>query len=516
MGNSGLGDTKATLFVFTPRFHPCHIRRSHTYDFSTNFTDQTGDLLAEFAKHPRTGELIQNVTNNPDAYKAILPSSQCDVINTQVLSDHWSFILIVDQRDSGIKNSSMPNRVVISGYCDSEPVTMTGGGQLYINERSRLASQNLVNVSKYSSYGLDRSKQCLQTIDSADLVNGSTLSLLHTNGGVAVNEFSLDPSSIMHSVALDNSYNNLEYTDTPYMSQRPMATTGFTLGAQPLTGEETSIFVPTALKHPRYHLQKILDGIGTAISTDNYGYTQQYGFGNEYVSNIAANAASHMESKKPTAANIPDITQAFSMAELMQQYPNLHIEVMHQPFDPQYELDSQLTDISKKNQSTALVSDAITAIMASFAVADVQFRYNSWAIPQYNDGRLVTERGMFQLFGISLLAQMSDAYIDGVWFHLQNHLRTYLFPILKKENGEFDLTVHASLCGVTLVSLHYLDDINAFTGLAETDNLLGGLNSPVVGTVDTLQNNAIHLTSLLTDASSSAGADGVESSYLGY
>lgn len=519
VGNSGLGSANATLFVFTPRFHPQHIRRSHLYEFTQNFKGHTGELLAEFANHPRTDDLIKGVSQDPDVYQAILPSAQVDVINTQALSEHWSFILIVDQPNSGIQNSSLPNRVVVSGYCDSEPVTMTGGGQMYINERARLASQNFVNVSKYTSYGIDRSKQCLHTIDSDDLVNGATLSMLHTDqSGVAVHEYSLDPSSVMNSVSIDRSYDYPRYDDVQFV-EPTTSSSGFTIGALPLSSEEKSVFIPTALKHPRYHLQQILDGMGTAVSSDKYGYNETYGlkdFGTDYLANLASNSSSHMASRTPTAANIPNITQAFTMSELLKFYPNLHIEIMHQPFDPQYELDAQLTNISKKNISTALVSDAITAIMASFAIADVQFRYNSWTMPQYNDGRLQTERGVFQLFGISLLAQMSESYIDGVWYHFQNHLRNYLFPIIKQQNGEFDLTVHASLCGVTLVSLHYLDEVNTFTGLAETDNLLGGLNSPVVGTFDSLQNNATHLVDLLSDTGANAGVNGVEHSYLGY
>ena len=54
------------------------------------------------------------------------------------------------------------------------------------------------------------------------------------------------------------------------------------------------------------------------------------------------------------------------------------------------------------------------------------------------------------------------------------------------------IIVHCSIGGVSLIHLNLLDFASVH-GFVETNNLLGGLNTPLVGTVSNFNNNAIQL-----------------------
>ena len=81
---------------------------------------------------------------------------------------------------------------------------------------------------------------------------------------------------------------------------------------------------------------------------------------------------------------------------------------------------------------------------------------------------------------------------------MQTYLDVTLFPIIKTAAGDFDLMVHCSIGGVSLIHLNLLDHAPV-QGFVENNNLLGGINTATVGSDKDVSNNSAQLVSMVND-----------------
>jgi hypothetical protein len=174
----------------------------------------------------------------------------------------------------------------------------------------------------------------------------------------------------------------------------------------------------------------------------------------------------------------------------------LVVNVVDQPYDTMIELANPGSP-TKRNVMTSVLSSSLPPLLAEFGLADVSFRYNSWVKSDSLDTLVgVNDKGLFQLFNISSLYQITQDRLNNSWNLLQKYLRNTVFPIILANAGEFDLMVHCSIAGTSLINLNLKDELPE-SGLVETNNLLGGLNSPLIGAQSVAQTNACELANVV-------------------
>ena len=265
-----------------------------------------------------------------------------------------------------------------------------------------------------------------------------------------------------------------------------------------VTGE--TIETPSELASPTHHLSKIVRSVGDAIrETRRHEIPDVFGDTDMVTSQISALMQSQRNVPRTDAIK-PD--EPISIGQLYARFGQaLDIQVIVPNETPNYGLSDPL-QVTKRNIFTSLISSSIPSLLADYAVADVRFRYASYLRPDSPDGLFCAngEKGCFKWFDFGGLYQMSPGQQKSTIAMLESALRKTVFSIVESECGEFDVLVSCSLIGSTLVNLNLKDESSLFEdGYVETNNLLGGINSPLVGTSSDLSQNSQQMHGVIAD-----------------
>ena len=485
---------KATLFLFPPRNIPDQFRRPHVYKFGGEFRMALQDNMEKAMRGPYNN-LDSLMLNVPSARGAILPSAQGQHMNLRPFSDFWTFVLIIDN-DNGLSplglQTSIPSRMLYSGWIMDEPVTHKNMSAGYVlNPTAILSVTHHTTLTVQQNYTPTGLNQQINTTGDWDYLAGNTAQQLQSDGQ---NLFDLQPGTVMNAIVAD-----------------PISDSSHSLAITPVSASAASIPIPTELNAPAYHLQKIVSSMADGVkmlSSSETGLVDVFAGGDVVLSTIGT----MMRNGSNTVLNNLDPSKPITMQEIMTRYSSsLNVTVCEIPREAQYDLSSPHAP-TKRNVFTTVVASSLPPLLAQFGLAEVAFRFNSYAVPQGGLSSINGERGVFQLLNIATLYAGGENSMSSAWDRLQRYMRMTLFPMLKENVGEFDLQVHCSLAGVSLVNLNYLDDMIEH-GLVESNNLLGGLNTPLLGTQLEVGNNASQLFGVTRDVvATGTPVDGMPSS----
>ena len=119
MFNDAIGP-KIKLFIFTPRHHNVSVIRPYVF----NFTEDMADTFLQ-GNGTTDAMMRMNGFNNNSLCDAIMPSTNGIVLNTNVLDQYYSFVLIIDGAEpvrSMISFGAPKRRTVLTGYFYDEPI----------------------------------------------------------------------------------------------------------------------------------------------------------------------------------------------------------------------------------------------------------------------------------------------------------------------------------------------------------------------------------------------------------
>lgn len=173
--------------------------------------------------------------------------------------------------------------------------------------------------------------------------------------------------------------------------------------------------------------------------------------------------------------------------------------VTHASKAPQYEL-ADPNVVSKRNLISSIISGTMPPLLAEFGIAEVIFRYNSTVRDSSNNGifRSQDDLGVFKLEGIAPLYPLTDEALKTAWMRIARYLKDIVFPMILQTAGHFDVAVRCGLSDSTLVQVNLYDYVQE-SGVVETNNLLGGLNSPLMGNYQEFTSNAGQLFGVVRD-----------------
>ena len=477
VGFQGQTRGKATLFLMSRRDIPNQYRRPLNYNFGGEFRNALQDNLSR-AQLPGYNSLSAMMLDESTARSAIMPSAIGSEVNLRTFSEFWTFILICDN-DNGVSPlgtiSSIPSRMLYSGWVADEPVARQNLSAGYVpNPMAVLQTTHHTTLTVQQQVTANGMHNHVETTGDYDYLT-PTIQQLQNDGNTLYN---LTPNKVAGAIIEDpNNY------------------ASFQLAASPIAASQTAVEVPTEINSPSYHLQRVVGSMAEVVKNLASPSQSNIALGNDVALNMLT---TFLNTGKNVVLNDLNPEKPFTMGELQQRYGNgLEIVVCQQPSSIQYDLVSAAAP-SRRNVLASIISSSMPALLAQFGLAEVGFRFNSFAPVEGGLGSVNGERGIFKLLNIATLYAGADAEMASAWGFLQSYLRRTLFSVIRANGGEFDLTLNCSLAGVSLINLQLLDEVQE-GGLLETNNLLGGLNTPVVGGLNEFQANAGQLYAVVKD-----------------
>lgn len=502
---------RCTLFLLSPRETPDQFRRPLTYNFdNANLSEKVDDALRQSYRVGKFSMSDSMLLNDPNARQAILPSWNGDRVNLSNFNQYWTFVAIFES-DTSVdplgKVVVFPYRAIYSGWIMDEPVSPFNGA---LNPSAVLNFTHYIRLNECTRYTSGGTQKAMDTMADFDLVPVGQALANQTDG---TSLFSLHPRTLMES------YDHVDPATGMIVSKQVDPTSA----SLPNQANGDSIVLPTDLSSPTHHLGHVVTAlVDAAREKDTFLQPNQTNRGsdtywgpaipgnsprnqdiNMYVDRVTNNLATMPDTQ---LENLPDPKMPITLNELMFKYgAGLNPVVIRQEYYVGYNVDNSASG-SYRSVMSSVISAALPSIMATIGIADVQFRFNSGMsengaapVPPTMRDRGGRTDGMFQLLSLSTLYPCSADATQVKWQYFMDYLRTTVFPIVKEYHGDFDVMVHSSLSGATLVDLNYLSDGLGGQAYIETNNLLGGLNSPVVGGYSVFQQNGSNLASVSLD-----------------
>ena len=482
----GIGaQPRATLILVSKRQIPNMFRRPHQYRFDGEFRKDLDESIHRAMTRP-FNNLDTFMLGSAAARAAVMPSATAEEMDLRPLSDQWTFILIVDL-DAGHdplgRPSPIPSRIFYSGWVMDEPVTNANLGGVVLNESAVLSTTHYTRLTLQQTLGYRGTYNQVQTCADFDYVNPGVVQGNQMDGSQL---FDIRPGTIANGITFD-----------------PMDSSTVSIGsaAAPLTGSNApygnnTLAIPSEMNAPTYHLGRVVSGIVDGVKQDMYSRSNDLSIiGESPQESLINNIATMLRTENNVQIDgVFDPGTPFTLGEVIRKFGNtLHVLTLDQPTQLQYEV-GDAGAMSRRNVFSSIISTSLPNMLAEFGIADVAFRYNSAAREPGTEALLnaASGGGVFQLLNLGMLYTATPQDQTRAWDLLTQRLRYTVFPIIKTNGGDFDLMVHCSLTGVSLINLQLLDMMQE-PGLIETNNLLGGLNSPLIGTYANYQNNAQQL-----------------------
>lgn len=483
------------LYVFTPVKTGVTVVRPYLY----NFTDEMTNM---FVSGQTSNNILKQVGgfNNSNLVDAILPASNGIELSTSHLDTLYSFVLVIDNQAatrSELSFGGPKTRTVMTGYFYDEPIYQASlwTSNPIVNEDCLMVftHNDSVSLGQGAQYGAVAGPTA--SINTAmDVIPQSTDQLTNdTNLAMCdiksiANAFIPDPyneSSIPSGNRLELSWNN---------GQAPIAN--------------------NRVKSPKHQLIDIAQSIEQAkmIAEDEVPIYGGFAGGMLNGSNphdvFVSNLFGHLQ--RPESASVRhglNPTECIPIGQLSALFPSLEFIPCSVPFNPATEsMDQRETTIQSVYSS--LVTNTVSCIAMGNLLSTIDFRYASW-----NKATFDQHGGTWQILGGSLIIGADDPYVNLLQQSINkfvSELESSLFPILIKMGGEFDLSVKHDSVGSTIVDLHFLDFAANNGGFYATQNKLGGMVSPALGSVNDAANNKAQLDALASQLSANGILDNKE------
>lgn len=485
MGMTDISDKKAQLFIYSPHAMPAQVLRSFMYQFDPNFVDYLSSPHLISLEHAVSGDQAKAV---PGAATAILPDAEGKVADTSNWSNFWTFTLILDLRQAQFNGIITPScRKIATGYFyGSEPGTYDAYGNFVVNPNAIMVFTHVtsLNVRSQVRYGsidgfavypntADYAGEVIPALYSEDMFIGTPRDLVHT-------AFRNDGSSLVN-------YDNLSLTHVRD-------------GAATRT-------IENELKSPKAQLGKIMQAIDTGLEHTQLATPvyDRMSTADEYMQPVDR-ALESIESNLPSSTMLDIITgldtsRPSTISELNAMYPNLEVYpfIIRNANTFGWDVAAQTgvnasgmvgAVVSPKMQMSSLTASVVQAVCSALSIATVAFSYR-WLD---GDGVVAGKNEAFNLSMFSLMVPRGPEVTKQLAERLKIYLDDQLFDIIHTVSGEFEMNVLCDMAGTVLVDLRLYNFPDAQDGAYfQTDAKLGGIINPMIGTLNTINNNAIQL-----------------------
>ena len=496
----------AKLIVFQPSIISQQTLRPYAYNFNDNLVDR----IANTVDQPTAFAKAITSDKDPNILGAIMPTSDGYQLNTSVLSQAYTFILIIDNVGNGVMTSSLSAGVrrcaVAIGYFHDEPLNPLTGA---VNQNAIL---HFTRVLQYNNTGAifgQRTIHGKQSLVGDTSVTDTTMLGMLPTTDIYVNTPAAwlkhpdsDPSTISGVDQFVSANGQIINPLDPYERVDDQR-------------QHENHTLNTAYANPEMHLKTIVSGLSAAVNNlqttfatdinDRHNSLASIGVGdglfadqNNEARSVAWSAMSCMYGNQPFLGGFcgVDLSQPITMAMLDAAVQRvLRTELFVKPIQVLQNAICGISDQntnSFRNSMSSLLANSLQEYMAILGVRQLSFAYSSYQVNPTADGILMPQKtGVYQAFNLAMIdisnsIDMNTAEnLRYAGMALRNHLENYLFPLFEMVNGPFDINCVAVLGGDIMINLNYLDEPQSVEPYYYVSaGKLGGYLSPNVATLN--------------------------------
>jgi len=474
--NLQLGDNRDSfLYLFSPRAYSPQARRPLAYRFDTNMINATEQAMVESINR-NSADVINRVTRDPKVLSCMTPTATptfvSDYRNFEYL---WTFMLVAKTTKGSVTPFSLEATAgnqcfLYYGFFTDEPINRIAANSYgALNHQAGLIVTHKTVIQQTKSvqpgYGVQYRTDVAADLD---VVHGKTLQSL-SNQQV----FMMRPEDLNGKVTAE--------PDGSIMSA---------LGDyNALASSANPITTNTVMQLPKNNLTTIIEAVAGAHRTQRMN-SLGGSLGN--ITNLGHDTISDM-----ITDNLHDVVgvrglgldenMSYTLGEIMGLYAP-KVEAFEQPKAAMYSPVDQ-TVACGSTIFSSLLSTTIPPIMVNCGLAQIAFSYDSYA--QANG-----LKGVDPQYVAPIIEMPHDEKVART-LSFFSYLERDIFPILINQRGQFSLTANCSVGGVSQITLNFYDDTIRVEDAYEVPNLLGGMNSALVGDRTTMEYNSLQLNGLV-------------------
>ena len=494
-------NTRATLYIFSPRQVPDVVVRSFVYDFTPEFSDEINTLV-ENTTLPTNGLTGFNyraafkMPNSRFANKAIAPDAYGSRFAGSVFDQLPTWFLVLDNVpfEGRYNPVGLQNRLLYAGVFLDDPVVERPGGRLVFNEGAQAIPTHMTHLNVKNIYSPSGSILKVSPMRDIDIIHPEM-----TIQSSPERKYLVRPDDLVDGLTFDTE-------DIQYYTPERSCLENFSAPTE----------VSTLLNNPREQLSTIVSGLAESVKSRNtidklpigmdVRMDDDFQFYNAFKQNLPKDT-------QPDRFIGLRINEGILLGDLIKKYPMLkdNTQVFHLP----WKLPDDPMDGSSPNAIniwSSLLMSTVPAVMSSFGISDAMFRYDSVDQSSYS---MYDNHPVYELWELeTFVPEESDNDIKTRWELALKHLEDYIFPIIIEQVGNFSAMIKYSStkeCGVQLNLLDATDEIN--NGIIMSNSLFGGFQSPLVASEELKNKNTQELSGVVQYVNASTTANRINNIY---
>ena len=463
-------DTRAVLYIFTPRHIPDYIVRGFRYEFNSEFLNKADSLINNQFSKFSPGSGLRNVLleNTREFHRAVSPDAYGNIFEGRYFGDFYTFLLIIDNAPFEGRYNPTPlnNRILYGGYFVQEPIANPTGTRLIFNESCAMIFTHMTHLNMKYIHTSNGSILSAKPMYDLDIINP------YESQQVSPDRLYLSrPEDIVSNVVL-NGDTSVQYV-TP--------------GSSCIASNPNTIKVNTQIHNPKEQLNNIVTGlINTKVEYESGALNSisnvpgimiddDFTWNNSLQKNMAGD-------KIPDRMVGLDINSGqLFLGDVIKKYPILNhtTNIIEVPWDLN---DSpMLADAANPvNIFSSLLMSSVPSVLSNFGISDAVFRYDS---TDFNTNVITFNNSpVYELFLLETFTpEESQNSIRLRWEGALRYLEQCIFPIIIDQVGNFSAMIKyssAKECAVQLNLPEFSNTIN--TGVVMNNALFGGFQSPML------------------------------------
>ena len=487
----------AFLYFFTPRKVPDVTIRPYYYRFDGVFVDDLSNVVAKCYTDSMSSvgaNAFQNayMPGIDSANRSVVPAANGVQFSGSYYDQLWTFLLVIDNAPikGRVRTAKLSNRLIYTGFCMEEPASMLHGiGKVLLNPNCLLIPTHFTHMNIktiMSPHGVVTNPILEQ---DSDVLHPDHIIRSSINGD---RSYLLRPEDVINTTGITSDGYNYSVPELANLNTRTSAMT-----------------LDTITKSPKQHIHQLVSGMtkfvleresSRMVSSDVNDHNV---FGFDTATEFQR-IKDNMTSK--TADRILGIRldHPIVLADVLAEYPSIEYnsQVIEIPFNP---AECPMEDAAPNpiNIYSSLINSSMSAILPRYGISDVMFRYasfNPMAMSMFEN------QSSCQVFDIqTFMPGESQDTINLRWQNALRHLQDHIFPIIIANAGNFDVLISYRSAGECFCQLQLVDMTDTINdGKIMTNGVFGGLQSPLVGTIDHRTNNE---TSIMETVGSIVGTD---------
>ena len=458
--------TTAALWIFSPRCFSTQAKRPLLYQFSPHFIDAADEAVSRMSEQHNAAQ-IHTLTSRPEYLTSMFAAARPDyLVDMRGMSSNYTFMLVTVNDKVGPGGSMQAlsdTQHLYYGYFMSEPFNPNHHlGRTTYDPNSVMVVTHKTTINKASSFGGLGPQPRLDTMSDIDVVHPKLFCPLFQSSTSL-----LRPEDLYGSTT-DGPDAVVMHPETALLER-----------------QENPISVASKLSIPRDNLRQVLNAVAMQKGAMN-AEIESGGLGmmplgrDSYRTGIEMNL-------QDTAGRLPgtgmSVNGLITLGSVVHRYNPVITPVNVDPA-PRYNPADQTTT-SPRNAFSSLLTTILPAVMSEFMLLEIGFYYES-----HTDA--------LQFYDTA--STLSPMPMDSMWKKINgfmHRLKNDVFPILRMTHGEFVLSLQCSCGGISHINLNFLDDMIHNKDVFEVPTILGGLTSPMVGTMNAFDQNATEISKLI-------------------